>query len=131
MTTLPRKDGDDDKNAVLLSRLFLSLTDALLRRLLVPACALTLTLQGDQYSRWRVGCAARTAFWHPTRVGSPFAQQLYTPMRASSSSPIPMDGSARRYEFRCCLAALARKCTDQGVVMGPQTSELSRTLLYE
>ena len=39
------EDGDDEANATLLARLFLSLTDAMLRRLIAPGCALTLTLQ--------------------------------------------------------------------------------------
>ena len=95
------EDGDDEANATLLARLFLSLTDAILHRLVSRGCALTLTFQGDQFSRWRVACAARSAFWYTTRVCSDLTWQPYTPVRASSGVPIPMDGSARRYEFRC------------------------------
>ena len=112
------EDGDDNANATMLARFFLSLTNSMLRQLVAPGCALTLTLQGDQYSRWRVGSAARTAFWRLTRVCAVPPEQPYTPCRAESATPIPMDGSARRYEFHCCLAALARKSTDQRVPLG-------------
>jgi hypothetical protein len=119
------EDGEDRANAALLAQLFLSLTDAMLRgAALTPDCRLTLTLQGDQYSRWRAARAARAAFWYPRRACDPpdQARLPWTPKRAGSSAPIPMDGSVRRYEFGCCLASLARK--PAGEPMGPHTQRL-------